>query len=198
MHRTNSVEKLDALFNKSRGFELDVVFHVEDGGYFDVTHPPVPSIGLTLDKYFASQPAIATKCFWLDFKNLTPDDADMAVKSLSATAARFKLTKHLIVESPNPELLVGFYRAGFYTSFYLPMKDPQQTETAWLDEVASKLAHSRVDSVSTPEEQYDSLIRDEHFFDYDVLVWNLSHASVDQADPRINVLLVDRHTPFDR
>ena len=110
VHRTDSVEKLNALFSKSGGFELDVVFHTEEGGYFDVTHPPVPSIGLTLDEYFSSQPAIATKCFWLDFKNLTPDDADLAVTSLSATADRFKLKRHLIVESPHPELLVGFSR----------------------------------------------------------------------------------------
>ena len=50
LHRTNSVEKLDTLFAKFDGFELDVVFHL-DGAYFDVTHPPVPSIGLRLDKY---------------------------------------------------------------------------------------------------------------------------------------------------
>lgn len=198
VHRTNSAEKLNALFDKFGGFELDVVFHNEGGGYFDVTHPPAPSIGLTLDKYFSSQPAIATKCFWLDFKNLTPEDAELALKRLNATADKFKLKKRLIVESPNPELLGGFSEAGFYTSFYLPIKGPEQTESAWSREVAARLEHSLVDSVSTPEDQYESLVRYKHFFDYDVLVWNLSDPYVAEVDPRINVLLVEQHTPFDR
>lgn len=195
VHRTDSVEKLDTLFAKFGGFELDVVFHL-DGGYFDVTHPPVPSIGLTLDKYFASQPAIATKYFWLDFKNLSDDDADMALRTLSAIADRFKIKDHLIVESPRPDLLVRFSHAGFYTSFYLPEKGARREEE-WLKEITSKLAGGYVDAISTTEEQY-RVFRKTHFFDYDVLLWNLEDAASDQADPRVKVLLFEQHTRFER
>jgi hypothetical protein len=54
-HRVNSIEKLAQTGALYSGVELDLVF-VDEGeaAFFDVNHPPAPSIGLSLDAYLSS------------------------------------------------------------------------------------------------------------------------------------------------
>src|SRR5690554_6067423 len=67
-HRVNSLEKLASVQNKYTGVELDVVFDTLTNT-FDVTHPPTPSIGLSLEQWL--QTLDGDKGVWIDFKNLT-------------------------------------------------------------------------------------------------------------------------------
>ncbi|MCP4548685.1 MAG: hypothetical protein GY835_19685, partial [bacterium] len=119
-HRVNSIGKLREVTRIFRGLELDVVF-LEEENRFDVNHPPAPSIGLTLESFWAAVGTPSPYGFWLDFKNLSAQNHRAALDRLAALADRFELTREaVIVESQQPLLLDAFGKAGFSTSYYLP------------------------------------------------------------------------------
>src|SRR5690606_30605130 len=106
-----SLEKLAYAQKKYTGLELDVVFDTVTNT-FDVTHPPTPSIGLSLEEWM--QALDAEKGVWIDFKNLTAANQSAALERLLKIVTQNNLKKEqFIVESQHPQYLQDFTTAGF-------------------------------------------------------------------------------------
>jgi heptose-I-phosphate ethanolaminephosphotransferase len=121
VHRVNSIEKYLEVHSVFRGIELDVVFNSEKG-YFDINHPPVKSIDLSLLKFLKSLPINADYNYWVDFKNLNKENMEQSFNRLKFIVETFNLKpENIIVESTRPEFLKLFKSYSFKTSYYLPI-----------------------------------------------------------------------------
>jgi hypothetical protein len=173
LHRVNSIPRAQRMAKQYRGMEIDVMYD-SAADFFDVGHPPEPSIGLSLDRLLTAVPDVSSHYFWIDFRNLTDANARAACDRLHAIATQHGLVGHMIVESVHPTALACFADSGFYTSYYLfpelslPAMDTAQ-RTAYYHEVKAGLASSKVNAVSM---SYESLpFADRYLPDADVLLW---------------------------
>ena len=204
LHRVDSVERVKFAEGRYQGIEIDVVFD-SNARTFDVGHPPVPSIGLSLETLIASLEGPGQHFYWIDIKNLTPENKRQAAFELSRIAQRFSIIARMIVESPQLEHLDEFSRQGFYTSYYLPFINPYALPREELKDYVSgigrRLARSQVNAISSDHLQYELISR--YFPDYDVLLWYptknfIAYAIRERkllADPRVKVLLRQEKSP---
>ncbi|MCH8083142.1 MAG: phosphoethanolamine transferase [Myxococcales bacterium] len=141
VHRANSVGKLKQSESIYSGVELDLVFNRDEGGgYFDVNHPPVASIGLRLDDYLSSADPPGPMTYWLDIKNLTDQNKAEVLTTLQWIMKRHDLrADQIIAESPNFEALRHLSEGGLVTSYYLPVLDLAEMKTAEQEKLAEQL-----------------------------------------------------------
>lgn len=119
-HRVNSIEKLDEALRYFEGLELDVVYN-ENLNILEVTHPPLPSNGLTLSKYIEAIPQNKSPNIWLDIKNLTLENNQAVLKLFDTIFKNHRWNlKNIYVESKNPLTLHLFHLKGYKTLYYLP------------------------------------------------------------------------------
>lgn len=174
VHRVDAIPRLKEVLHNYNGVEVDVVFH-ENGNYFDVGHPPVISIGLTLQEFISI--AIANKSnvkFWIDFKNLTKENAKQSALKLDSIVRNLQYqTSAFIVESHNVKHLSIFDSLNFKISYYLnwpgiSTKD-KATQKQLLKEIAINDSLYHPDYFSSPYNDY-ALIRN-HFPNKNFLTW---------------------------
>jgi len=119
VHRVNSIEKLKEVENNFFGVELDVVF-LDAENIFDVTHPPEPSIDLSLYQYMKSCESDELH-FWIDFKNLNERNFEASIRQLDIICSQLSIDKErIIVESTMANLIGEFKERGYDISYYLP------------------------------------------------------------------------------
>lgn len=119
VHRTNSIEKLNEVKNDFYGVELDVEY-LDSLDRFDVNHPPVISIGLSLNKYLGSGSENKNLHYWFDFKNLNTNNQQKSLKKILSICSNYHVNpSNIIVENGDLSLLVGFQQKGFLVSYYL-------------------------------------------------------------------------------
>lgn len=119
VHRTNTIAKAQEAEVLFHGIELDVTFR-ENENLFDVNHPPLESIDLSLHEYLSSVNH-KTLNFWIDLKNFRGTYNEKALQRLVAITSELGIErKRIIVESNYPHILGIYTRAGFKTSYYLP------------------------------------------------------------------------------
>lgn len=171
VHRVNSIEKLQEVNSTFSGVELDVVFN-STGEVFDVNHPPAESIGLNLLEYLKSNTESDLN-FWLDFKNLSPENASQALKRLQFLCAELTISKkQFIVEATQPELLKLFAKNGFQTSYYLNWPGLYQLSEESLNETISQIKANIFPELSYISSSYhDFELLNQHFPDQEKLLW---------------------------
>jgi hypothetical protein len=97
-HRSNSELALQEALVVAEGAELDVVFDPSTRR-FDVRHPPVPTVGFTLDRALQVAAAWPHKSLWLDWKNPDARDLDAAVAELLRLDAVYGLKSRTWIET---------------------------------------------------------------------------------------------------
>lgn len=160
VHRVNSIEKLKEVNTKFSGVELDVVFD-DNLGVFDITHPPEPSIKLTLEDYLKSNDTHNLK-FWLDFKNLDTSNLKLALNRLNIIAKKHNInTQDVIVESSNPILLNAFQEIGFKTSYYLPWpglyKLNNNQQKKMISKIKQEILENKITCISSNYHDYETM-----------------------------------------
>ncbi|MBD3270928.1 MAG: sulfatase-like hydrolase/transferase, partial [Elusimicrobia bacterium] len=155
VHRVNSIGKLMEAAQKYSGVELDIVFvNKDDKPYFDVNHPPAPSINLHLDEYFKAAQDYPTLSFWLDCKNLNNDNHRQILNHLLKLIEKYNLKKRIIFESSHYQYLNEFSQHGIYSSYYLPylrlnaMNKKQKIQVA--SELTRNIQSSALNAISFP------------------------------------------------
>ena len=119
-HRLDSEYRLKSALKYFDILEFDLVFD-ENKKYFDITHPPVASIHLTLQKYLQNIPEAKYPFLWLDIKNLEVSNALEILEKLKIVLGKYNYPYHkILVETRYPDKLDKFNEAGFLTSYYLP------------------------------------------------------------------------------
>ncbi|MDT8411632.1 MAG: hypothetical protein RQ875_04150 [Vicingaceae bacterium] len=171
VHRVNSIEKLQEVNATFSGVELDVVFN-SALNVFDVNHPPAESIGLKLLEYLKSNTESDLN-FWLDFKNLSPENTSQALERLDFLCAELNVSKkQFIVEATQTELLELFAKSGFQTSYYLHWPGLYQLSEENLNETISQIKANIFPELSYVSSSYhDFEILNQHFPEQQKLLW---------------------------
>lgn len=173
-HRVNSIEKYDEAIKIYPGVEIDLVYNANND-FFDVNHPPVKSINLSLKAFLKSHLNIKKYSYWLDYKNLNEDNYFKSLETLNTVIKELNFNRNnIIVESTSPKLLKPFRENGYKTSYYLPsnlLKLESIDFQRRIKIITNNLQKVRVDYLSTDSNQYE--IVKKHFPNYNILTWNL-------------------------
>lgn len=159
-HRVNSTEKLESALKYFKGVELDLVYDAQKN-FLDVTHPPVPSINLNLEKYLSYINSEKKPYIWLDIKNLNVDNKDKILQKLTAlfSEKEYPLEK-VLVETRYPEALSKFSASGFRTSYYLPYG---------LTEITAEKRNIELQKISKILDEQPYLAISSNYTDYDIM-----------------------------
>lgn len=172
-HRVNTLDKLDYTQKFYDGIELDLVFD-SITQTFDVNHPPDPSIKLNLDTYFSNIKNKEIK-LWLDFKNLSIDNAEKAVEILDQLTKKHSLkTENILVESTEIIYLQSFKTKGFKTSFYLPQLVGLADESKFkptIDSIKQLLVKYPTSGISCNVNAYDVI--NKYFKNEQKFLWHI-------------------------
>lgn len=173
LHRSNSIEKIEELFDKYDGVELDIIFFDRQNN-FDVSHDLNENIDYPLDSFL---PILATtkNKIWFDFKNLSKDNAMQSSDLLSDMLNRNNINKNeVIVESRDYNALKYFKEKGFYTSFYCPVDDKylntKEGNDLFISSVFKAVSSGNIDAISFPIAYYP-LVKSANI-KTDMLTWN--------------------------
>ncbi|MBW6482708.1 MAG: FAM151 family protein [Vicingaceae bacterium] len=207
VHRVNSIDKLQEVNTTFFGVELDIVFGSTLGN-FNVNHPPATSIGLSLLEYLKSNKQRDLN-FWLDFKNLSPENAVPSLKRLEFLCTELIIPKkQFIIETTQPELLKLFANSGFQTSYYLHWPGLYQLTEEDLNKTISQIKARIFPELTYISSSYhDFEIMQEHFPDQEKLLWLTENETKFSSkiqehlyrlkiinDPTVKVLLVQIKT----
>jgi hypothetical protein len=121
-HRVNSLQRLAYLLKEFRGFECDIIFDPATGS-LDIAHDPDERIRLRFDDYLALA-GTENKLFWMDVKNLTPQNAAVFCQRLQVLDQRYALRDRVIVESVDTAAVALLDASGWLSSLYLPYELP--------------------------------------------------------------------------
>lgn len=181
IHRVDSIEKLKEVIADFNSVELDVVYKDKEK-VFDITHPPVKSINLSLAKYLSSIKLSNKNNFWLDFKNLNKNNAINSLNRLELVCEQFKLDrKQFIVESEKPIYLKYFIKKGYRTSYYLPSNLSKLTQEALNKELVSINQLNITDYISTDKQDYKLLKK--YFSNEKIITWSFNFSENTTLNP---------------
>ncbi|MEX2597819.1 MAG: hypothetical protein WEC59_12915 [Salibacteraceae bacterium] len=193
VHRVNSIMKWNEVSRSYNGIETDVVF---ENGRFDVNHPPAESIDLSLNELLSSQENIDDFGVWLDFKNLTDDNAHDAMKRLNFIVDSLHIKRNrIIIEAKNTKALSVFQESGFNASYYVPtgmyaMDDDKLEETVTL--IRNQIAAFPSLWISSNYKDYPFL--KQHFPNRNKLFWETGGRqsySAEESDSIVNQIKMD-------
>lgn len=169
----NNIELMHKLPDNTAGIECDVYFDMNKT-VFEVYHDSAAPSSLNADSLlsvYASKKLSAN--IWLDFKNLTQENAEAALKEVTRLKNKYSLKQRLIIESPHPEFLKIFCESGFFTSYYVPFFNPYKSSEKeiiqFADSVRKTLAQHPTSAISGYYFQYPILKK--FFPNYPILIW---------------------------
>jgi len=155
-YRVNTLTKLTQANIYFNGIELDVYYDNKTNS-FDIYHPPVKSIGLSLDKYLSEISNKKLK-IWIDFKNLTTSNKEASVRKLIYLIQKYKLNLNLfLIESKNIKELQYIKNKGFSTSYYVPSK-LYKSSTFYKDSIYKLIDQYKGQKISFTHQNYKDLL----------------------------------------
>lgn len=173
MKAINTPEKMNDVDINQSGIEMDIHFDTATKK-FSVHHnfdAPVQYPFEDLLRIYYQRKLTAS--IWMDFKNLSPQNQQDALKTLIGLREKYHLENKLLVESGLPELLNAFVDQNFYTSYYTPYFNPYLLENDSLKtitkDIEDHLAKSKVQALSGYYFQLPFL--HERFPNYPILIW---------------------------
>ena len=157
----NSIRTIPTDLNQYNGLEMDVHFDSEKKDFI-VFHDSAENERTQIRELLKILNQMKYKgSLWLDFKNLSGGNQEAALNCLTQYSISNNLKTRIIVESDQPELLVPFCRAGFFTSYYVPFFNPylmnKEARSAIADTIAKKIRKSPVSALSGYYFQYPFL-----------------------------------------
>ena len=173
MKAINTPEKMKKVDINQGGIEMDIHFDTTTKK-FSVHH----NFDATLKYDFEELLRIyyqrkLTASIWMDFKNLSPQNQQDALKTLISIREKYHLENKILVESGSPKLLDPFVDQNFYTSYYTPYFNPYLLKEDSLktitNEIEDHLAESKVQAVSGYYFQLPFL--HERFPNFPILIW---------------------------
>ncbi|MEG1585289.1 MAG: hypothetical protein RR346_00280 [Bacteroidales bacterium] len=192
LHRANTPEKLREFAGEYDGYECDVILR---DSVFDVTHDMPVSHGIGLNPYFSFLQN-TNRQLWLDIKNLTFENKSTALNIIKTLCRDHLVNKdQLIIESNNWEALSDFKRAGFYTSYYIPIEEINRMGLAEKEDalrLLNRIAQDKAVDAFSFYGRYYYIIKKEIYAPIDLLTWEHHHSKeVLSLLPRGRKLLQD-------
>ena len=185
VHRVNSIEKQKEVIDLFGGIELDVVF-LKDKLTFDVNHPPAESIDLSLYTYLAAIEKKENKRLWIDYKNLTSQNALESLIRLDSICTLLAFRKdQFIIESMDPSNLSIFQKSGYKTAYYLPYNVSGLTTTdknRVVKTIRNNVEQNYTDYISMDLGTYQTMSTE--LPDKEKLLWSFYYQESFAMDPR--------------
>lgn len=160
-HRVNSYGKYDEVYRSGVGLiEFDIkIREGEHGVELEVGHGEDKVMsGQTLTQFLRSVPMNDSLRFWLDVKNLKPENITGVVKALTRLDVRYNLKDRLIVEtSQTGSFVKAVAQAGFHLSYYLPtdvMERSKSEQQQIVNQVISQVSAQSLSAVSFDSKLY--------------------------------------------
>jgi hypothetical protein len=172
---------MQSLPKETAGLECDVYFDVQLNR-FNVYHDSTHISNLALDSLLSVyKNRNLSASVWLDFKNLSAENASASLSRIITLRNKYALTNKLIVESNNIKYLSVFCDSGFFTSYYAPYFNPyeinEQDLIGFIDSMSANLKKYPVSALSGYYFQYPVL--EKYFPDFPILTWtNQSNISI--------------------
>jgi hypothetical protein len=200
VHRVNSIEKLNEVKNKFIGVELDLMYN-DTSNFFDVNHPPAPSIDLDLKEYLSQSNTSKDLVYWFDFKNIDESNKEKSLLELNKIVEKLRIPKNkIIVESSFPELIQGFKTEGYKTSYYLPpfLYDKSKDSLEYfISEINTKAQKFPTNYMSFDSNNYPIVA--EKFPDFKKISWYSNQGSIVKKIPSkilLYKILLDKNVDF--
>ena len=162
LHQCNSPEKIRRQGSRFTGFELDVIYDAERA-FFINAHDPVDETKMTppdlVDTLRAVSELGRPVGLWIDYKNLTAENARPSLEVLKRLTAEFGLkAPEIIVESGNFEQLKLFREAGYQTSFYFPYYKDSALQSGEAEQLLKKAIAAEYVNFVSFESRYHSFV----------------------------------------
>lgn len=211
-HTINNTDKLVSASEIFYGMELDVVFDLRKK-IFDVRHPPAKTNNLSLDEHWGRLDDAGRFKFWIDYKNLSPENRTASLERLLYLADKHHIPhENIMVESRVSFPLRDFKAKGFITSYWISVAFLQEDVAKSFDELGKnkqlalmkikrELEEYGIDAISFPIESLDQV--NKFLPEVDVVnLWapkmvfdrpkDLAEVGrILEANPRINAFLVN-------
>ena len=169
-HQVNTVEDALAKIKTFDGIEIDVYYFVGDNE-FHTGHDAASD--LTLDSMLSAIPRCSKYYYWIDFKNLSDENAFMSVRRMKELINKYNLQQRLIVENSTAYLLNYFKQDSIFTSYWVPsisdVAFPVLAENDLQKKVADNLKEYRFDAISADYSMYPFL--NKYFSEWNIHLW---------------------------
>ncbi len=209
LHRVNSIEKAQHFQELYAGFELDVHYEPAFQTYV-VKHDFGDTSTLTFSRWLGGINHPERLGYWLDFKNLSPDNGAAALAELLRIRETFNLKTHpIVVEASYPLVLKPFDTLNFRPSYYIPWFDPTllttEDELMYRDLILERVTAGDNGTISGYSDQHGFMQK--WFPDMNKLLWYLdsydpvlqdSVIALTMKDPKVEVLLVAEDYPLQK
>lgn len=197
-HRANDPLEAKVFAQKFSGVELDVFF--DQGSLsFSVRHDADDETRLELGDYLDAVLLGSTTHAWIDFKNFSEVDHQLAVAVLKDIIAQRELLDRVIVESWDHGAIQKLHSAGFNTSYWLPhFEDRSSADSARIRKTIEDIVSTgAVTALSADQSMYEFL--DLNYPEFPLHLWTngLEGDSGERrirqiaADPQVKIILVD-------
>jgi hypothetical protein len=189
LYRVNDPAKAQQFQYSYSGFELDVHYDFS-AGTFIVKHEFSDTSTLTLTQWLNFLDKPERLGYWLDFKNLGPENETAAKQELVRIRNAFHLTQNIIVlESTSPNSLPLFDTLNFRISYYIPTFDPGNItvteEVAYRDFIYEAITPNNIKTISADYVQLGFM--EKWFPDQNKLLWY-----VDSFDPVVKETVINK------
>ncbi|NTW33967.1 MAG: hypothetical protein HGB12_15350 [Bacteroidetes bacterium] len=169
-HRVNTAKDAIITLQNFNGVETDVFYFNETDEY--QTGHDSPS-GISLDSFFDSIPNPSKYFYWMDFKNLSKNNASNSANKMRHIIDKYHLNNKVIVESSAADLLEYFKQKNIFTSYWIT--DISDNDFQFLNELAlknrihNKIKKHHFTAISAYYKMYPFLKK--YFSNYNIHLW---------------------------
>lgn len=202
VYSKHTAKELEGVFD---GLEVDVIYSPEIDNIFigrsikDTVHK------FYLDSWFAYLDEPSKMAFWVDFKNLTAENAEGAFVVLDTISKRYNIKDRMFVESRNVEALMIGKKKDFFTMLWVDNIYWSKLDTASLmQKIRSQIEYLQPDAISCEYRMFPLLC--DTFPEQNIHFWdtpkkytpeNVEFTQKICRNKNVKAVLVDYPTPID-
>jgi len=204
-HGANDISLARTAEAKFDGIELDLNYsEYQDRLY--VGHELYDTArGLTIGTWFDSLYHPDSNCYWLDVKNLTPQNASGISHQILQAARRHNIIQRVMVESQDPQALKIVKDSGLHVILWVDnIWWSGRSEEIWFENTCKQVEELHPDALSGDYHNFPRL--PDAFPNQNIHIWdtpreyndtNVAHSQMIASHPSVKVVLVDYPDPFE-
>ncbi len=203
-HRVNDTTVAKEKSKHFNGLEVDVYYSEYQNKIFVGHNIEDTANNLQLDKWFDAIDNPAKKYFWIDFKNLSSKNADIAADIICSIMESKGMDDNLFVESGDSKALKKIKKYGLRVILWTENLQWNNVDTAtWITDTERIIEELAPDAISNEDAMGELLI--DHFPEQNIHLWQTPTEQKEKSNQRIidlcnnnsvKVVLVDNDEPI--
>lgn len=204
-HGVNTVKLINEKAPLFKGLEVDLNYSEWQDKIF-MGHELWDTIrGFTFDMWLDSMPHPIDKCLWLDFKNLSRDNAPRVAHLLLESCRRYGIEERVMVEHTDMYALRTVKDSGLHVILWVD--NPYfsgASDKDWKKRLESQIDYLHPDALSSDYHNFPRL--PDAFPKQNIHIWdtpreyndtNAAHSRMIANHPAVKVVLIDYPEPID-